>query len=169
MKAIVLAHGLGGAGGPEIEGLIAAFALLIVAVVLRLDKGAKPWVSAAVGIAGIAFGVGSFVFTESVPQRPNAQVEITLPSDGAKVRANEPTEVRAEVHGGRLTQSTTSQDPAAGHLHVFVDDELISMPSTDRETVKLAPGTHEIAVEFTSADHRSFSPRILDRVQVTAQ
>lgn len=169
MNDIVLAHGLGGAGGPEIEALILAGAMLAAAVVLRRDKLAKPWISAAVGAVGIGFGIGAFVFSGSAPQRPDARVEITSPSDGATVQAEEPTEVRAEVYGGRLTDSTTSQDPAAGHLHVIVDDELISMPSANRETVKLPAGEHEIAVEFTSADHRSFSPRILDRVQVTAQ
>ena len=58
----------------------------------------------------------------------------------------------------------TSQDisPTEGHLHVSVDDKLISMTSGLTQTLPdLAPGRHTIRVEFVAADHRPFDPRVV--------
>jgi hypothetical protein len=43
------------------------------------------------------------------------------------------------------------------------------MPSTTTNEVELEPGDRTIAVEFTTADHRSFEPPIQDEIDVTAQ
>jgi hypothetical protein len=96
-------------------------------------------------------------------------IEITAPDDGTSVPAGRPLMVETDITRGELTAATESDDPTQGHLHVFVDDELISMPATPTQEVELEPGDHTIVVEFTTADHRSFEPRILDTIEVTAR
>jgi hypothetical protein len=53
-------------------------------------------------------------------------------------------------------------------LHVYVDNELVSMPSSSSPTVTLRPGRHTIAVEFVDSRHVSYSPRVTDEIIVRA-
>jgi hypothetical protein len=55
------AHTLG-AGGPDLELLLFAAALLILGIVLFLQKSAKPVVSVVLLIAAFAVGTGAFAF-----------------------------------------------------------------------------------------------------------
>ena len=73
-----------------------------------------------------------------------------------------------EIVGGELTSATTSDDPTMGLLHIFVDGTLTAMPATTTQEFRLEPGEHTLAVGFTTADHRSFEPRITDEVTATA-
>jgi hypothetical protein len=170
------AHTLG-AGGPDLELFLFAAALLVLGVVLFLQKSAKPVVSVVLLIAALAVGTGAFAFGGSssstssgtAPAPDGVEVQITAPDDGSSVPAGRPLTVEADINGGRLTTATESDDPTQGHLHVFVDDELISMPTRPAQEVELEAGDHTIVVEFTTADHRSFEPRILDSIEVTAE
>jgi hypothetical protein len=74
-----------------------------------------------------------------------------------------------EIVGGELTSDATSDDPTMGHVHIFIDGSLIAMPATTTQKFRLEPGEHTLKVEFTTADHRSFEPRIMDEVTVTAR
>jgi hypothetical protein len=170
------AHTLG-AGGPDLELFLFAAALLVLGAILFVQKAAKPVVSVVLLIAAFAVGTGAFALggssststTATVAAPDGVAVEITNPRDGSSVRAGRPVSIEGQISGGELTSATRSDDPTQGHLHVFVDDELISMPSTPTQEVELKPGEHTIAVEFTTADHRSFEPRIVDTIEVTAE
>jgi hypothetical protein len=171
------AHTLG-TGGPDLELFLFAAGLLVLGVVLFLQKTAKPVVSVVLLIAAFAVGTGAFAFGGSssttsssgtVPAPDGVDVQITTPDDGSSVPAGRPLTVEADLNGGRLTAATESDDPTQGHLHVFVDDELISMPTSPAQEVELEAGDHTIVVEFTTADHRSFEPRIVDSIEVTAE
>lgn len=168
---MVSAH-TAGAGGPEIELLILAGAMLVLGVVLFFQKSVKPIVSLVLVLGAFAVGGGAFAFT-SDDSTQTATIEATIsivdPVEGATVPANEPVPVEIDLQGGTLTAESRSDDATEGHLHVYVDGELISMPVSDAPEVELEPGSHEITVEFTQADHRSYEPRILDTVEVTAE
>lgn len=161
-----------GSGGPEIELLVMAGAVLVLGVVFFFQKTVKPMVPLILVLAAFALAGGAFMF-KSDPTTESATIEATVtiasPEAGDVVPANEPVALEVDLEGGELTAENEAADPSKGHLHVYVDGQLVSMPSTATPEVELEPGDHEITVEFTQADHRSYEPRILDRVQVTAR
>ena len=111
----------------------------------------------AVVIASSAGGGGAEV----------ASVSIQAPKSGATVAAGQPVTVQAQVTGVELAKSMS--DTSAGHLHVYVDGKIASMPLTTTSTVVLKPGPHEIEVEYVDPNHVSLDPPVIDSVQVTAE
>ena len=173
-----LAHTFG-TGGPDIEMLLLAVALLFLGVTFFIQKTTKPAVPVVLLIGAMALGAGAFAVGASTDDHTAADgaaaapeglsVEIVSPGDGGTVPARETLDLEVAISGGELTDETESEDPTRGHLHVFVDGTLTSMPSTTTQKIRLEPGEHALAVEFTTADHRSFEPPIEDSVTVTAQ
>jgi len=112
-------------------------------------------------------GGGSVTVTPaSAGPRPASPAVVTIvePKNGATVPAQGAT-LQVKLTGATLT-SVTSQDisPTEGHLHVSVDDQLISMTSGLKETLPdLAPGRHTLQVEFVASDHLPFDPRVITR------
>jgi hypothetical protein len=169
---MILAHTFG-TGGPDVELLLVAVALLAMSVVFFFSKTTKPMVPVVLMLGAIALGAGAFAVGGSqgrtgTVSAPDVTVEIVSPADGDDVPASRPIELEVSIEGGELTSDPQATDPTRGHLHVFVDGELIAMPATSTPEVELEPGDHDIAVEFTGADHRSFSPKIIDEVTVAA-
>jgi hypothetical protein len=165
---LLLAHSFT-PGGPEIEVLLLAGALLYLGVYLFVRKAATPIVSVGLVVVALAVGLGSFAMGGSSSASTNVTIDITSPVGGALVEANTPVEVVTRVRGGRLVSSTEAQGGDVGHLHVYVDEELIAMPTATTYPVELDRGRHTLTVEFTRADHQSFSPQITDQIQVTAR
>ena len=165
---IVLAHSVT-PGGPDIEVLLLSAALLYLGVYLFVRKAAKPYVAVLLVLGAVAAAMGAFALCRTRTATTNATVSITAPREGAVVDAGRPVPIKAAVKGGRITSSTQTTNPNAGHLHVYVDGKLTAMPTTSTYRVKLTPGSHTVTVEFTRADHISFSPRVFDRVDVTAR
>jgi hypothetical protein len=173
-----LAHTLG-AGGPDIEMLLLAVALLFLGVTFFVQKTTKPAVPVVLLVGALGVGAGAFALGGSAGDHSDSagvvgapegiSIRITAPTDSDTVPAGESVEVTVELTGADLTDATTSEDPTEGHLHIFVDGTVISMPSTTTNEVELDRGDHTITVEFTTADHRSFDPRIQDEINVTAQ
>jgi hypothetical protein len=172
-----LAHSLT-PGGPDIEVLLIAIALFAVGLTLFFQKSAKPMVPVVLLVLGLAVAAGSVAIgrdsgaqsggSGTVAAPEGLTVEIVSPADGEEVEANQSFEIEADVIGGELTSEQQSDDPTQGHLHIFLDDKLISMPSVVVQEIELEPGRHTIVVEFTTADHRSYEPRITDRIVVKA-
>jgi hypothetical protein len=173
---LIFAHTFG-TGGPEIEMLLLAIALLALGIVFFVQKSTKPAVPVVLVLGALAAGAGAFALGANSNQNAPAgtvgapsgiSVSIASPRDGDTVAAGA-VQLEVEVDGGSLTSETQSEDPTMGHLHIYVDNTLISMPSTETTDVELDSGEHTIAVEFTTADHRSFDPRITDEISVTAE
>jgi len=166
-----------GAGGPDLELSLVAVALLILGATFFVQKRAKPFVPVLLVVGGFAAGAGAFAIggpsnagadgTLAAPE--GLSVRVTSPADGETVPARETLELEVEIVGGELTSATASDDPRMGHLHIYVDGTLTAMPATTTQKFRLEPGEHTLGVEFTTADHRSFEPPILDEVTVTAQ
>ena len=58
--------------------------------------------------------------------------------------------------------STTNIVPNEGHLHVILDDQLISMTGDTQQLLgNLTPGQHLLQVEFVATDHAPFDPRVI--------
>jgi hypothetical protein len=103
----------------------------------------------------------------SAGPRPSstARLAIVSPRNGQIVRGSD---VRLEVslEGAVLVDATTTDlRPDQGHLHVLLDETLVSMTSgLDQLLPDLEPGRHLIRVEFVANDHAPFDPRVIEAV-----
>ncbi len=69
-----------------------------------------------------------------------------------------------------VTATTTDIVPDEGHLHVILDDRLISMTGgTTQLLANLTPGQHLLKVEFVASDHAPFDPRVITAVAFEVQ
>jgi hypothetical protein len=121
--------------------------------------------SVAVILAACAGGGdGAPTSTPSPTARPSstAELAITSPGNGEVVRGSS-VDLRVTLEGGRIVpQTTTDISPDEGHLHVLLDDRLISMTEgTEQEIPDVTPGAHRITVEFVASDHVPFDPRVV--------
>lgn len=166
-----------GATGPDVEFLLLAAAMFALAVIFFFQKTVKPMVSVVLVAMSFAMAAGAFALGggggdegSAAPVSTDATITITSPSDGDEVPAGEVIPIDVEVDGGEITTDTATDDPSKGHLHVYIDGQLASMPMGDAAEVEFPePGQYELTVEFTRADHRSFDPPVLSKVTVTAR
>jgi hypothetical protein len=163
-----LAHTLG-TGGPEIELLVVAVALIVLGVMFFMRRTASPRASTLTLLAGLALGAGSFIVSGPTSSAEGIDLSITSPADGDAVPAGAPVKIEVDLRGASLTRSQDSSNPTAGHLHVFVDDKLDSMPTGAQPTIELDPGEHTVVVEFVDSRHVSYSPRVTDAIEVRAE
>jgi hypothetical protein len=102
--------------------------------------------------------------TTSVSPRPSSPAVLTIvsPENDGVVRGTS-VDVRVALEGATIVpQTTTDVRPDEGHLHLFLDEDLISMTEGLEQVVPdVAPGLHRITVEFVAADHAPFDPRVV--------
>jgi hypothetical protein len=94
-----------------------------------------------------------------------ARLRIEQPGNGEVVRGSS-VDLLVSLRGARIVpQTTTDIAPDEGHLHVLLDDELISMTEGLEQTIPdVAPGLHRVTVEFVASDHAPFDPRVVEVV-----
>ena len=56
--------------------------------------------------------------------------------------------------------TTTNISPTTGHVHLYVDNALVSMNYQLSQDLLVHPGTYVLQAEFVAADHAPFDPRI---------
>ncbi|HXJ62203.1 MAG TPA: hypothetical protein VNN79_00475 [Actinomycetota bacterium] len=111
--------------------------------------------------------------THQATSRPSSPVTVTIvtPKNGEQFQAGEKIPVVVKLTGAKIVkQSTTNITPTTGHLHMYVDDAIVSMNyQTTNTLTEVKPGMHVMKVEFVAADHLPFDPRIIQAVtfQVT--
>jgi hypothetical protein len=125
-------------------------------------------------LGGAVIVVASALVIPAKLMRPPQPAAIR-PASIASLAIDEPTPgehvsgsalgVTIELIDGRVVLiSTTKLTPDAGHLHLYIDDRLVSMGSGGlRESVPiggLVAGQHRLRVEFVAADHGPFEPRV---------
>lgn len=170
---MVLAHSLG-TGGPDLELIILAAVMVALGIVFFFQKAVKPAVSALLVVLGVGAGVFAFVLGgSSNTAQPvadgsgvspgGATVEITSPSEGDVVPANQEIEIEYRVDPGELSPEDL------GDMHVYIDRELDSMQVKDVLTVEVPRGTHTLAVEAAQPNHSSYDPPVIDEIEVTAE
>ena len=99
---------------------------------------------------------------ESLGPRPSspATVEIVKPAAGETVTGTI-AQVVLKLNGARLIMETTIViRPDEGHLHLYVDNALVSMNYGLEQDVPVTPGSHVMKAEFVAADHAPFNPRV---------
>ena len=143
---MVLGHTLG-SGGPEIEFLILSGACLLLGIFFFFQKNVKSQASVVLLAVAVALAIGAFAVDttpdggESIGSSP-VTLSVTEPEDGSEVPAGEALQLAVDIQGGELVDESTGTDPTKGHLHIYVDGQLTSMPSvvTPPRPRQLAPG-----------------------------
>ena len=59
-----------------------------------------------------------------------------------------------------VTATTTNIQPDQGHVHLYVDNVLVSMNYGLEQDLPVNPGTYVLKAEFVASDHAPFDPRV---------
>jgi hypothetical protein len=94
-----------------------------------------------------------------------AKLSIVEPKVDQVVHASN-VDLQVRLKDAKLVPATTTNIvPDEGHLHVLLDDQLISMTEGLEQTIPdVTPGQHRIQVEFVASDHAPFDPRVVSVV-----
>jgi hypothetical protein len=93
------------------------------------------------------------------PSSP-AVVTITMPTSGASVTGST-VHVVLSLTGAQIVSATTTNiSPDQGHVHLYVDNVLVSMNYGLEQDLPVHPGTYVLKGEFVAADHAPFNPRV---------
>lgn len=159
------AHAVGPGSGVELELLLVAGVLLVGGFKLRSTPGrfAAGNILITIGALGVAGALVIPNLGSSPPKSTSARITILSPADGDTVRAGM-VNVEVDIKNGSV--ATSASDTEGGHIHIFVDDQMVSMPYTTDTTVQLDPGEHAITAEYVDTAHMSFEPRVTDMVTV---
>jgi hypothetical protein len=137
----------------------------------RMPKAAAWGVGVlCVGAVAAGFVVPSMMRPSWSPIRPrsDARLAIVLPTPDEVVHGDA-LEVDIRLRGGTLTPVTSTRlSSSAGHLHVSIDGQLLSMTTasdTEVDIGGLGDGEHTLQAEFVAADHGPFKPRVLATVR----
>jgi hypothetical protein len=106
---------------------------------------------------------GSPGASASLGPRPssNATVRVVQPTSGATV-SGPSVHIVIDLQGAKIVSATTTAiRPDEGHLHLYVDNALVSMNYGLEQDIPVHPGTYVLRVEFVAADHAPFSPRVV--------
>jgi hypothetical protein len=94
------------------------------------------------------------------PSSP-AVIGIVEPVAGATV-SGATIHVALSLTGAKIvSQTTTNIRPDEGHVHLFVDNVLVSMNYGLEQDLPVHPGTYVLSAEFVAADHAPFNPRVV--------
>ncbi|HEX2294472.1 MAG TPA: DUF4399 domain-containing protein [Actinomycetota bacterium] len=153
--------------GPNAEILLLGGGMIVLALVFFFQKTVSTQASVVLGVLGAVAVTGAFTFAgESGTHGHEVSIELLAPEDGATVDAGA-VGVEVALSGAELAGESTSDD--AGHMHVYVDGEVVDMPSALSVEVELDQGEHEIEVEFVDSEHQALDPPVTDSVTVTAE
>jgi hypothetical protein len=94
-----------------------------------------------------------------------AQLTIVSPTEGQTIDGGT-VSLRVDLQGAEIVPATTTNIvPDEGHLHVILDEQLISMTADLAQTIPdVGPGEHLLKVEFVASDHIPFDPRVIAAV-----
>jgi hypothetical protein len=98
----------------------------------------------------------------SLAARPSSPAVVTIlqPTLGSMVSGSS-VHVVLKLEGAVIVkQTTTDIRPDQGHIHLFVDNVLVSMNYGLEQDLPVHPGTYVLKAEFVAADHAPFNPRV---------
>ena len=119
------------------------FASLLVIALVLASCGGQPTVS-------------------SGANRPSSPATVTIdqPVAGETVQGTTVHVVLSLTGATIVTQTTTNIRPDEGHIHLYVDNVLVSMNYGLEQDLPVHAGTYVLKAEFVAADHAPFNPRV---------
>jgi hypothetical protein len=95
----------------------------------------------------------------SRPASP-AKVEILQPTASSTVTGST-VHIVLKLTGATIVQQTTTAiKPDEGHVHLYVNNVLVSMNYGLEQDIPVQPGTIVLKAEFVASDHAPFDPRV---------
>jgi hypothetical protein len=124
-------------------------------------------VGLAPALLALAILVPTVIWRTPVPSadRPSstAVIRVAEPVEGQRV-STATLDVVTEITGATVVDASSTQvAPDTGHVHIYVDDRLMSMAYAPEQEIAidwLSPGPHVLRVEFVAADHVAFDPPV---------
>lgn len=98
--------------------------------------------------------------TATRPSSP-AQLTIVSPTPNELVTGTTLHVVVGLTGATIVAATTTDVRPDQGHIHLYVDNNLVSMNYGTTQDLPVAPGTHILRAEFVASDHYPFDPRVV--------
>ena len=114
---------------------------------------------------------GSADPTSSTPtvaaDRPASTAKLAIVSPkNAQVIHGTTLQLKVSLEDAKVVPVTTTDIvPDEGHLHVILDEQLVTMTGDLEQLIaNLTPGQHLLKVEFVASDHAPFDPRVIAAV-----
>ena len=109
------------------------------------------------------------IISGSRPSSP-AVLKILEPKTGQVVHGDS-TELKLSLKDAKIVPATTTHIvPTQGHVHVYLDNKLVSMNfGLSQQLTNLAPGQHFLRCEFVASDHGPFDPRVITSTTFTSK
>jgi hypothetical protein len=109
-------------------------------------------------------GAGGNQTSAARPSSP-AVLKILSPTNGEVVKGSD-VKIEVSLTGARIVPATTTHiTPDRGHLHVYLDNQLVGMNfATSDHVTGVAPGMHVVRVEFVASDHRPLDTLVFTSV-----
>ena len=89
-----------------------------------------------------------------------AKVEIVQPTASTTLSGTTVHVVLKLTGATIVSQASTDIRPDQGHLHLYVNNVLVSMNYGLEQDIPVQPGTIDLKAEFVAADHAPFAPRV---------
>ncbi len=141
---------------------------------LRTRRLAIPLVTlAALAASACANGSGAASSGSPTPyDRPSSPATVTIlaPTNGEVVHGST-VPIKVSLKGAKIVRATSTDIvPTEGHLHVYLDNQIVSMNFSSTGTIgDVKPGLHVLRVEFVASDHLPFDPRVFTAVTFQMQ
>ena len=110
-------------------------------------------------VPAISAGPSAPAASGNRPSSP-AVVTIVQPMSDESVTGTS-VHVVLSLTGAQIVSATTTNiQPDQGHVHLYVDNVLVSMNYGLEQDLPVHPGTYVLKAEFVAADHAPFNPRV---------
>ncbi len=139
------------------RSLLARLAILVATVALVAacaPSGAEP-----ASTAGATPPSAIPITSAGRPSSP-AVVTIVQPQSGQTVTGSTVHVVLTLTGAEIVPATTTAIRPDQGHVHLYVDNVLVSMNYGLEQDLPVQPGTYVLKAEFVASDHAPFNPRV---------
>jgi hypothetical protein len=119
-------------------------------------------VGALVACTGPGSSGSATTTSSSIGSRPSspAVVGIVEPKNGATVTGSTLHVVLSLKDAVIVKQTSTDIRPDQGHVHLYVNNVLVSMNYGLVQDLPVHKGTYVLKAEFVASDHAPFNPRV---------
>jgi hypothetical protein len=129
---------------------------LVAALVVAIAAGCS---GPSASVPAASPGLSGPAASGNRPSSP-AVVTIVKPTSGESVTGTT-VHVVLTVTGAQIVSATTTNiSPDTGHVHLYVDNVLVSMNYGLEQDLPVHAGTYVLKAEFVAADHAPFNPRV---------